>query len=236
MNIFTKRILQYRPEKSILSQKLNLSQEYRALATLKYLFPEKYDSFTAGDAPDLQNIENSMGVEVTAAVPEKDMKVARLFSYLCEGNNVDRQKHLISAISKENYSVAETTVGLAAISPIATSVSEKVFIQNIISKKMEKLPQYQEKYKRVELALILPEIPTSDAERHITGWITDIMHCARPAFDYVHIICHRFYKGLDMRTGEEIKIAISNRENLALGAIARMTAEGVISFDSEEWH
>lgn len=235
MNIYTERILHYRSNRSIHHRLWKFSQEYRALATLKYLFPQTYGSFTAGDAPDLQDEENSIGVEVTAAVPERDMKISRRFSQLCEENDGNRKTELISAIKKEDYSITETPAGLAAVSTIATSASEKAFIQSSITKKIKKLPQYQSQYKRVELAIILPEIPTSDAENHISAWIADSLGCTKPAFDYIHIICHRFYQGYDVHTGEEIKITISKQEHHSLGAIARMTAEGVISLDSEEW-
>ena len=53
---------------------LKHSQEYRVLATLRYLYPSKFDTMITGEAPDLQDSASSTGIEVTAAVKEDDMK------------------------------------------------------------------------------------------------------------------------------------------------------------------
>lgn len=235
MNLFTERILQYKPKRSISPQLLKLSQEYRVLATLKYINPIKYGSFIAGDAPDLQDPDNKTGIEVTAAVQERDMKISRLFAQLCEDDSNTYDKKLLSAIEKENYSVAKSEIGYIAVAPASTSVNEKQFIQNSIYRKLEKLPRYLCHYERVELAVILPEMPTKDAENNIIDWIMESLECKQPVFEYIHVVCHRFYLGIDINTGKKVNVHISKQENHSLSAIARMTAEGLITFDSEEW-
>ena len=71
---------------------LKHSQEYRVLATLRYLYPSKFDTMITGEAPDLQDSANSTGIEVTAAVKEDDMKVSRAFSELNQGKPKDIEK------------------------------------------------------------------------------------------------------------------------------------------------
>ena len=62
------------------------SQEYRALATLKYLFPNRFKKMVKEESPDLQDKENGIGIEVTAAVDWRDMRAAREFANLQQGN------------------------------------------------------------------------------------------------------------------------------------------------------
>lgn len=71
---------------------LKHSQEYRVLATLRYLYPSKFDTMITGEAPDLQDSASSTGIEVTAAVKEDDMKVSRAFSELNQGKPRDIEK------------------------------------------------------------------------------------------------------------------------------------------------
>ena len=66
---------------------LKHSQEYRVLATLRYLYPIKFDKMVPGEAPDLQDYENGIGIEVTIA--------SRAFSELYQGeqNNTKNAKN-----------------------------------------------------------------------------------------------------------------------------------------------
>ena len=66
---------------------LKHSQEYNVLASLRYLFPHKFESMVTGESPDLQDIVNGIGIEVTAAVRENDMKASRAFATLRKGDN-----------------------------------------------------------------------------------------------------------------------------------------------------
>ena len=48
-----------------------------------------------GEAPDLQDYENGIGIEVTIAVNENDMRASRAFSELYQGeqNNTKNAKN-----------------------------------------------------------------------------------------------------------------------------------------------
>ena len=74
---------------------LKHSQEYRVLSTLRYLYPIKFDKMVPGEAPDLQDYENGIGIEVTIAVNENDMRASRAFSELYQGeqNNTKNAKN-----------------------------------------------------------------------------------------------------------------------------------------------
>lgn len=89
MNLATNRIKEYRSESAILPQRLNQSQEYRVLATLRYLYPAEYGNMILRDAPDLQDNQSHIGIEVVACASNQDMKASRVFSDLCEGKKKD---------------------------------------------------------------------------------------------------------------------------------------------------
>ena len=73
---------------------LKRSQEYRVLATLRHLYPNSFEAMTTGESPDLQDSMNEMGIEVTCAVAENDMRASRAFSQLHQELLLNSQKHL----------------------------------------------------------------------------------------------------------------------------------------------
>lgn len=49
------------------------------------------------------------------------------------------------------------------------------------------------------LAILLPEIPTSYAENHLSEWITELLDESANLFDFVYVISHRFCLYYDMQ-------------------------------------
>ena len=113
---------------------LKHSQEYRVLATLRYLYPSKFDTMITGEAPDLQDSANSTGIEVTAAVKEDDMKVSRAFSELNQGKPKDIEKRK-NIIKSSGYFFVPHKDEKVAISTSGTTDGEKRFFQESIRRK-----------------------------------------------------------------------------------------------------
>lgn len=67
MNIHTNLVKSKRFTSSIEPSILKHSQEYRVLATLRYVYPEKFDAMITGETPDLQDSTSSTGIEVTVS-------------------------------------------------------------------------------------------------------------------------------------------------------------------------
>ena len=170
---------------------LKHSQEYRVLATLRYVYPDKFDAMTTGEAPDLQDSTNSTGIEVTAAVKEDDMKVSRAFSELNQGKPKDIEKRK-KIIESSGYSFVPLKDEKVAISTSGTADGEKYFFQQSILRKTKKLQQYRTNFKRIGLAILLPEVPTSYAENHLSEWISEMFGKSANLFDFVYVISHRF--------------------------------------------
>lgn len=161
---------------------LKHSQEYRVLATLRYLYPSKFDTMITGEAPDLQDSASSTGIEVTAAVKEDDMKVSRAFSELNQGKPKDIEKRKKN-IKSSGYFFVPLKDEKVAISTSGTADGEKCFFQESIRRKTKKIQQYRSNFKRMGLAILLPEIPTSYAENHLSEWITELLDESANLFD-----------------------------------------------------
>ena len=213
---------------------LKHSQEYRVLATLRYVYPDKFDAMTTGEAPDLQDSTNSTGIEVTAAVKEDDMKVSRAFSELNQGKPKDIEKRK-KIIESSGYSFVPLKDEKVAISTSGTADGEKYFFQQSILRKTKKLQQYRTNFKRIGLAILLPEVPTSYAENHLSEWISEMFDESANLFDFVYVISHRFCLYYDTQAKRTEKHSLTQDESWLLATIGRMTAEGELSMTDEEW-
>ena len=212
---------------------LKHSQEYRVLATLRYLYPSKFDTMITGESPDLQDCAGGIGIEVTAAVKEDDMRASRAFSELYQGNPKDTKKRK-KTIESSGYSFVPLDEKVA-IATLGTADGEKYFFQESIRRKIKKLQQYRTNYKRIGLAILLPEAPTSYAESHISEWISEFSVQSADLFDFVYVISHRFCIYYDVQANITEKHSLTQDESRSLATIGRMTAEGELSMADTEW-
>lgn len=235
MKINTEIVKNKEFETAIKPSLIKHSQEYRVLATLRYLYPSKFDKMVTGEAPDLQDCEKGIGIEVTAAVSENDMRASRAFSELYQGETKDIEKRK-KAIESSGYTFVPLVDNKVVISTSGTADGEKHFFQESIRRKTKKLSQYRANYAEIGLAIILPEIPTSDAETNLSEWLSDILKESNNRFDFVYVISHRFCIHYDMQGNVIEKHSLTSDENRYLVTIGRMTVEGELSFsNSEEW-
>lgn len=214
-----------------------LSIEYRALATLRYLYPKKFNTLIKAEAPDFQDSANYMGIEVTASVKPDDMETTHIFYELKHDSSENQnktEKHK-NMIEKRGYSL-ETLNNIGdSITKVGTADGEKQALKDSIRKKVAKLKRYREKLDIIGLVVLLIEIPTSYAETHLSKWISEVRDEFSDFFDFVYVISNRFCfhynikeKSIEMRT-------LTNEEDLLLKTIGRMTAEDELSMADEEW-
>ena len=234
MNINTDLIKNKKFNGAISNDIVNVSQEYRVLAILRYLFPDKYEQMKKREKPDLQDEINHIGIEVTSAVQENDMKANRAFAELDKTSNKNR-KNNIKKISESGYEIHNTN-GILSISKCESTDLEKDCLQNAIFKKCGKYDTYKKNFKTIGLAVLLPEIPTSYAEDHIIDWIKEIHSSMKTSFDIIYVISSRFCIICDIKNDYMDKKCLKNMENELLCKIARMTAEGELTLDSIEWN
>ena len=233
MNINTDLIKNKKFNGAISNDIVNVSQEYRVLAILRYLFPGEYEQMEHGDKPDLQDKIKSFGIEVTAAVQETDMKANRVLAEFDETSSEKFPKDLDKIINC-GYDI-NIIYGKMSISRSGTADSEKTCLQNAIIKKCKKADKYKKKYARIGLAVLLHEIPTSYAENHIIDWIKEIQSEIKISFDLIYVISNRFCITCDIKNDHMDKKCLKNTDNQLICRIARMTAEGELTLDSIEW-
>lgn len=235
MNIYTDLIKNKQYSQPIQSELLKHSQEYRVLATLRYLFPQKYNGMAPGESPDLQDCEKDIGIEVTVAVRENDMKATSAFSKLHQANS-DRDAEKYKRIIESSDHTLDPIFGEKfAMCAAGSSYGEKHVFQNSIRKKKAKLQQYRKHFRLLGLAIVLPDIPTSEAESKFVDWIFEVFQENGSLFDFVYVLSYRFCIYYDVQTNCSSKWLFSSEENKLLCTIARMTAEGELSLEDQEW-
>lgn len=212
------------------------SQEYRVLATLRYMFPGKYENMLVLDSPDLQDSVTGVGIEVVTAIKSDEMKAEREFSYYCKPRSAkDSDKHK-KIIENLGFEVHNTPYGPALTGPAGTSCSEELIFKKSICEKVKKGQKYKQSFSSVGLAVLLIETPTREAENSYISWIRQVSAKLDHEFDFYFVISERFCLYFNPVAGIDNKIIISGREAKSLRTIARMTAEGELSLSSPEWN
>ena len=136
------------------SEKMKYYTEALAWLALRYCFDE-YKDLTLSDAPDLQDINNMIGIEVTeVAIPS--IKTI-------DGNWLHYRK-----TKDEKYKVKAELYGgeiddSSCSYPPTTSKDELECIEQILTKKMKKLPSYRKKgFRTIGLIFVLKDTPLPD--------------------------------------------------------------------------
>ncbi len=236
MNIHLDVVTNHSFGSAIQSDLHKLSQEYWALATLRYLFPSQFEIMIKGESPDLQDKINGVGIEVTSAVEECDMQANRAFAESIENPLSKKAADDRQAIEKNGYSISSGQFGNVLSAPLRTSKVEKRVFQASIKRKIAKAEKYRIDFSKVGLALMLPEIPTREAEKYCIDWALEVLKTeASNGFDFIYIISERFCYYCEIAACQVFKCNISKDESQLLRKIARMTAEGELSLDSLVW-
>lgn len=186
------------------------------------------------ESPDLQDCKNNIGIEVTVAVQERDMKANRIFSELRQEESKDQEKRK-RIIESCGYAVLPLKDETFAICTSGTSDGERDVFQKSIQRKEKKIQQYRTKFKKIGLAILLPEIPTLDAEDHFSKWISELCGDSIGRYDFFYVISHRFCIYYDEQKDEMEKRPITHTESILLSTIGRMTAEGELTLLDKEW-
>lgn len=233
MNINTDLIRNKKFKRAISDELLKESQEYTVLAVLRYLFPGKYEQMKHADKPDLQDKNNSIAIEVTVAVQESDMKANRAFAKI-DKTTSESQEIATTKITECGYEINKTNEIMSIVKG-GTSDSEKHGLHKAILNKCKKANNYKMDFHSSGLAVLLSEIPTSDTENHIIDWLKEIHSEIESSFDFIYVISHRFCIMYDIKNDIIGRKCLRSTENRMLRTIARMTAEGEITLESDEW-
>lgn len=189
------------------------------------------------DAPDLQDDQNHIGIEVVVGSSSKDMKASRVFSDLChrEPKSGDAAEDDIKKLAQCGYSVRKLRDNCSTLNGGGTGDGEKKTFQERLRGKIQKIDCYHEHFNVIGLAVLMSETPTRYAENYFCDWIAEIVGNSEKSFDLYYVISHRFCICYDARTGESHERLINKDESYALSVIGKMTAAGELQMSDAEW-
>ncbi len=229
LNINTNRIKSKVCKGRIAAQLLNKSQELFVLALLKYISPDKYGDVTQSDRPDLQG--KSIGIEVTCADPPEDIQSDQEFAKYCKDHD-ERRKNTIYNLSNKTI---QTIGGIDALmGGGGYNFYDKDALIKCIEKKIEKAQNYPTNYERLELAIVRRDRPLQAWIQSLNAWIKPFFHAKNP-FMTIYIIFPNSYFVITKDSDGEV-FDLDPEEYQNLKTIGRMTAEGEINLDAEEWN
>lgn len=100
---FSEEIRNYEVMTALPFKDIKTSREYFALGVLKYSFPDQFSNLKKGKAPDLQDMEGSLGVEVTWGGSERDELISgESYKYSHAKTEKDRERCLRIIRQKNN--------------------------------------------------------------------------------------------------------------------------------------
>ena len=224
----TNEIRNYEVTTALPVEDIKTSREYYALATLKFAFPEQFSELFKGESPDLQDVNRKVGVEVTWGGSPRDEIINGESLKLTRARSDKEREKCLQKI-RQNGGDRD---GYSTSYPISTSDYDKIHIQNVLIKKLNKINSYRVHFKRIGLAILI-EIPLFFFEDPKWGdWLSQIN---KDGFDFVAIL---HWSGVDMydfKTGLYNSQKIDRGDMDALKKLGRMAAEGIIKDDDPVW-
>jgi hypothetical protein len=216
---------------AINSRILKDSQEYYALAVIKSLFPDDYKTLVKKetDRPDLKNIDDLYGVEVTTADSKIDNEDNRLFDIYGK----DKKKKIKDKLEKHGKKISETNgiMHLSSGGGYGVEKDNQLLIHSI-TEKIKSAAKYASNYKFLDLVVIKNERVPSNWEDEIFSCVDAAVSQNKKMFRNIFVIYNDCCYWVDI-DGQHKKLRINNRDRLKL--LGRLTAEGVIKVEDEEW-
>ena len=210
------------------SEKIKTSREYKVLAILKYSFPDRFANLRKAEAPDLQDVNSNVGIEVTSAFSPRDERITGESIKYSHAKTEEEREKCLSIIQSCGGTRDEISIGY----PVSTIESNKADVINAFIKKSKKADQYHKQFKHIGLAIII-DIPIFFFYDCEWGkWLDEINE---DKFDFVAIIHWSGVDIYDFRTRYYLTKRINREDMDALKCLARMAAEGIIKDDDPVW-
>ena len=131
--------------------------EQLAFLLLKHIFPEISSAFILSDAPDLQDKDKTVGIEITEAVAPKIAQIDGEYAKLRFGKNSEYEKEKCKRLIEKNGGEVD---GIGLSYPVTNSKEEWGIFSNALRKKIKLLPSYKQKgFKKMGLFIFFDEPP-----------------------------------------------------------------------------
>ena len=225
---FSEKIIDFVCSTSLPPEEIKTYREYLALAVLKYSFPEKFSRLHKAEAPDLQDIDGGIGIEVTYGGSPCDESISgESYKYSHAKTESDRERCL-NNIRRNGGDRDYYTVSY----PPTTSKDDIAYVKTVFQKKQKKYNEYQKHFHCLGLAIVI-DFPTF----LITGfnwgeWLSQINNSK---YTFVAIIYHYGIYIYDFATREYISNKIDTTNINSIQNLARMATERIITDDDPVW-
>ena len=225
MNLYTRILSEYEFGKPIAPQLLKYSNEYYALAVLRYLFPGKYDDLEKSEAPDFQNGSHSLGIEVIQAVSKEEMTASAEYANI----RYKKQREY-----SKNSNMIDNRRGEPLDFPAFGSERMIFDMYTALEKKSSKVSQYRATVECLCIAMII-DLPLTDNNRNTVFEFLNSNQFINE-YDYVFAFFWNSFVGLNRIDHSVTVWEIESDVRRRLLTIARMTAERIIDLSSSEWN
>ena len=207
-------------------------REYEALAMLKFLLSEQFSSLRKSEAPDLQDTEHSLGVEVTWGGSQDDELISGESIKYSRAKTDEEREKILNKIREHGGDRNE----ISTTYPVGTSEKDKVNIEKAFRKKLKKAEKYRKKFDHLGV-VIMVDIPMIffDVDFDWRAWFSEINERSSSKYDFV-VLSH--WSGIslyDFKTREYIQKWIDREDRRALCKLARMATEGIIKDNDPVW-
>ena len=205
------------------------SEEYFVLALLKHYFYHIGSLLHCADAPDLQDDQGIIGIEVTRAVSAREAQISGEFIKLhttCDLQKNDLSKSLIERNGGKLTSFSVTY-------PLFTAEQIESDIKAILKKKGKKFKNYST-FQHVGFAVIVDTNMLAEIKENWCKWVEEAAG-SLIKFDFVFLVCWDEMSYYNMRTRELIYTVFDKDMNIGLKKLARMTAEGLVDKNDPVW-
>lgn len=229
----TEKIKNKSYNKSIDSHLLKTYQEYLCLAVLKYACGGEYQSFHHADAPDLQDQNNRVGIEVTQAIEPKDAQTSGEHIRFFESSDKNIRAKSRSKIESNGGMLFENGV---LITKTKTAKEIEDTIVGAYTRKCAMIPEYKKNgFQTLGLCIYNQEHLSSDIQKQCFSWLKDAQNESIPQYDFAIIVHFMGVMIFDFNKAEIKSYEIEEDVMDTLGVLARMTAEGEVKEDDPIW-
>lgn len=209
------------------------SNEYTALACLKYCFGEKYRRLRKAEAPDLQDAENSVAIEVTDSVTPNDAQIIGEFTKLSQVSTEEQKEKCRKKIIQNGARLLSD--GMIAGKSRGPE-TEKREIINAFVQKLSKISKYRKMgFANIGLLIYHEKPAFSETLDNFPQWLIDAQKDCADKYDFVYILHVEGLLFYDFANREKSEIIIPHEDKYALGNLGRMAAEGEVKDDDPIW-
>ena len=223
----TDNIRNYTFNTSLKPEQHKTYREYEALAVLKYSFPELFSNLHKAEAPDLQDSEGSIGVEVTWGSSPNNELINNESAKYPQATEANRIK-ILNRIREHGGDRR----GPITSFPLGTEDGDKVHILRAFQKKVKKADRYREDFCNLGLVITI-DTPLSIFPDF--DWGKELEPYNNDKYDFVVLSHWQGVSMYDFHTRERIDKEISKENRYTLKKLSRMTVEGIIRDDDPVW-